>query len=371
MSSIPTTAKAPLRVGLLGAGVIAAPHVLALRSTPGTQLVAICDRDRTKADLFQRQWQVPQAYDDLGQMLMGGVLDVVHVLLPPSAHADLAIQCLRANCDVFIEKPFTLSVADCQRVTAVAERFGRTVGVNHNLTYMPGVLRMIEALKDYRIGAVEHVTVVYNLPMPALAAGQHAHWMFGETERLILELAPHPLSVVCRLLGGVQEAATAASGRTVLRNGKTFFDTWQSSLVCDRGTAQLCLSVGRDYLNTWVHVLGQDGEVFVDLRRNTMRLSEKTRYPRMDNLLDSWWNAKGTVGASLNNFVRTARGALGLGPVFELQNLSMNASIGAYYAAIRAGRRVPVGAEEGTAVVHACESIVQSVADMPAVGERS
>ena len=47
---------------------------------------------------------------------------------------------------------------------------------------------MIEELKRYRLGAVEHVTVVYNLPMPALAAGQHGHWMFGETERLILDL---------------------------------------------------------------------------------------------------------------------------------------------------------------------------------------
>ena len=370
MSSSSTPAKAPLRVGLLGAGVIAAPHALALKSTPGTELVAICDRERDKAAQFQGQWQIPQLYDDLGEMLAQASLDVVHVLLPPSAHADTAIQCLRGNCHVFVEKPFTLTAADCDRVSAVADHQRRVVGVNHNLTHMPGMLRMIEALKQYRIGAVEHVTVVYNLPMPALAAGQHGHWMFGETERLILELAPHPMSVVCRLVGAVESAATATSGAMKLRNGKLFFDTWQSSLVCERGTAQLFLSVGRDYLSTWVHVMGEDGEIFVDLRRNTMRLSEKSRHPRTDHLRDSWRNGTDTVKASLKNFSRYAQGALGLGPAYELQHDSMNASIGAFYAALREGRDVPVGAGEGTAVVRSCEAMIQAALEMRPVGSK-
>jgi len=303
---------------------------------------------------------VPQVFDSLDAMLASGSVDVVHVLLPPSAHADMAIRCLGAKCHVFIEKPLALSVADCERVSAAAEQAECTVGVNHNLTYMPGVLKLIEAVKQYRMGAVEHVTVVYNMPMPALAAGQHGHWMFGETERLVLELGPHPMSIICRLLGEVRKTAAVASGRTVLRNGKTFFDTWQSSFVCDRGTAQLSLAVGRDYLNTWVHMIGQDGEVFVDLRRNTVELSEKTKYVRADNLVDSWRNGKGLIGASLSNFTRQAKGALGLAPAFELQNESMNASIGAFYQGLLSGKGAPVGADEGTAVVRGCEAMIQS-----------
>ncbi len=365
MPSTPTARNAPLRVGFLGTGVIAVPHAIALRAIPGVQLAAVCDLDRAKATAFQTQWQVPQVFDSLDAML--AAVDVVHVLLPPSVHAEQAITCLRAQRHVFVEKPLALSARECERIGTAAEEAGCMVGVNHNLTYMPGMLKLIEAIKDYRLGAVEHVTAVYNMPMPALAAGQHGHWMFGETERLILELCPHPMSVICRLLGGVQEAATTVSGRTQLRNGKTFFDTWQSSLVCDRGTAQLFLGVGRDYLNTWVHVVGQDGEAFVDLRRNTVRISEKTKYLRSDNLVDGWRNGTGLIKTGLTNFVRYAQGALGLAPAFELQNESMKASIGAFYGALLGNRPVPVGLEEGSAVVRGCEAILCGAPELKGV----
>ena len=232
-----TTENKLLRVGLLGTGVIAGGHAAALRSTPGVKLVAVCDRDMRKAAQFQSQWKIERVFEDLDAMLSSCSLDVVHVLLPPSAHAEMALQCIRAKCHTFIEKPFCLSVAECQRVSEAAQGNGVTIGVNHNLTYMPGILKLIKAIEEYRLGAVEHVTMVYNLPMPALTAGQHGHWMFGDTGRLILELGPHPMSVIYRLLGGVQQASTLVSGKRILTNGKTFFDNWQSSLVCDRGTA--------------------------------------------------------------------------------------------------------------------------------------
>jgi len=360
--------KGPLRVGLLGAGVIAAPHALSLRSIPGVEIAAVCDLDPRKAERFQSQWQIPKAFSNLHEMLSACSLDVVHVLLPPSAHMEPALDCLRAKSHIFVEKPFCLSSADCRQVAETAQDENRMVGVNHNLTYMPAVLAMISAAREYRIGAVEHVTAVYNLPMPGLAMGQHGHWMFGETERLILELGPHPVSVICRLLGEVGQAATAVSGKTILTNGRTFYDTWQSSFVCERGTAQLLLSVGRDYPNMWIHALGQDGEIFVDLRRNIVRISDKTKYQRTDNLMDAWRNGSRTMSAALGNFKRYFQGALGLKPPFELQNESMKGSIGAFYDALARGVEPPVGAAEGTAVVRGCEAILESA---PALAQYS
>ena len=322
--------------------------------------MAVCDRDQKKAAAFQSQWNVPVAYDDLDQMLEKEALDVVHVLLPPSAHAQTAIQCLRGGCHILVEKPFCLSTQECHEVASVALAQQRQIGVNHNLTYMPKFLKLIDELKQYRLGAVEHVTVVYVLPMPGLAAGQHGHWMFGGTERLILELGPHPVSVIYALLGAVEKAATAVSGEMILTNGQRFFDTWQSSLVCERGSAQLCLSVGKEYANTWIHVVGQDGEAYVDLRRNTIRISEKTKYIRADNLVDAWRNSRRVLADGLRNFSSYAQGAVGLKPPYELQTQSMTASIHAFYNALKSGGKIPVGAVEGTAVVQACEAIIDS-----------
>ncbi|MEP6872257.1 MAG: Gfo/Idh/MocA family oxidoreductase, partial [Anaerolineaceae bacterium] len=73
-------------MALLGTGVIAAPHALALRSTPGVEIVAVCDREQNKASQFQQTWGIPQAYDSIDDLFAGSRPDVVHVLLPPAAH---------------------------------------------------------------------------------------------------------------------------------------------------------------------------------------------------------------------------------------------------------------------------------------------
>jgi predicted dehydrogenase len=352
--------KAPVKVALLGAGVIAEPHAHALKQLSGAaELTAVCDRDAAKAKALLQKWSIPAVYESVHAMLDGARPDVVHVLLPPAAHADAAIECIEGGSHVFVEKPFCLSTKDCRRVMDAAAAHQRRVGVSHNLTFMPSILRMVEEIRNCRIGAVQHVTLVYSLPLrPLLVSGPHTHWMFGSPERIMLELGPHPLSVIYRLLGPTVSAATSLAGKRTLSNGQTFYSSWLTSLVCERGSAQCTLMLGGEYLDTWVHAVGQDGEIVADLRRNTLRLSEKSRYPRTDNMRDAWKNGKGILGQSLRNFKAQMAGALGFAPAYEMQTLSMNASIKAFYDALIAGQRLPVDGSDGLAVMESCEAVL-------------
>jgi predicted dehydrogenase len=222
-------------------------------------------------------------------------------------------------------------------------------------------LRMVDEIRACRIGAVQHVTVMYSLPLhPVLVSGPHTHWMFGGPERIILELGPHPLSVIYRLLGPTVSAATALAGKRTLSNGQIFYSSWLTSFDCERGSAQCALRLGGQYLDTWVHVVGQDGEMIADLRRNTLRLSEKSRYPRTDNLRDAWINGMGVIGQNLRNFKAQVAGMLGFGPAYEMQTFSMNASVKAFYDALIAGRRLPVDDSDGMAVIKSCELVLDS-----------
>src|SRR5207248_9504924 len=118
---------------------------------------------------------------------------------------------------------------------------------------------------------------------------------------ILLAIEPHPVLEINRLIVSVSTVVTAVSGKRILNNTESFYDTWQSSLVCERGTAHFVLGLGGEYLDTWVHVLGQDGEAVADLRRNTFHLSEKTRYPRADNLVDGWKNGTGLIRQSVRH----------------------------------------------------------------------
>jgi len=201
---------------------------------------------------------------------------------------------------------------------------------------------------------------MYNLPVPGIATGPHSHWMFGGMGNLMLEVGPHPISVICRLLGRAVSASTAVSGELTLTNGTQFFRTWQSSLVCERGAAQFVLSLGGGYQNTTVHVIGEDGEAFADLRRNTIRLSENNRYLRTGDLVDGWTNAFHLARQSCGNFLSYGLGTVGLRPSYQMQNFSVKNSLADFYQALRSGRPPVIGVAEGTAVVEACELVINS-----------
>ncbi|MDQ6678290.1 MAG: Gfo/Idh/MocA family oxidoreductase [Acidobacteriota bacterium] len=356
---MPSALNSRWRVAFVGTGGIATAHAAALKTLPNVDLVAVCDLSEPRAREFQKTWSVPETFQDLGAMLERVSPDAVHVLLPPAAHAKAAEICLAAGSHVFVEKPFCISIDECRRVQKVAEQNGRQIGINHNLTFMPGLLKVTDAIRQYRLGAVEHVTVMYSLPMPGITTGPHAHWMFENPGNIIFELGSHPLSAIYRYLGAGIDVRTAVSGEMTLTNGQQFYRNWQSSLVCQRGTAQLLLAVGKPYYNIWFHILGEDGEAFIDVRRATVRISGNTPYLRTDHLVDGSKTAWSIFRQSLSNFQAYSLGAIGITPAPSWQQTAMASSCAAFHDAVSAGKPAPVGAVEGTAVVEMCEAMAR------------
>ncbi len=293
-------------------------------------------------------------------MLQAARPDAVHVLLPPDLHASAAEKCLLAGAHVFVEKPFGMTVEECRRVQAVAQHEGLQIGVNHNVVFMPAFLDLIDAIRACRFGGIEQVQVMFTAPMPGIDTGVHSHWMFGATDRLMLELGPHPISVCTRLLGRATKASTAVSGELTLSNGVRFFKHWHISLVCERGGAQCSFSVGGRYQSIAVHVLGEDAQAFVDLRRNTLQIIEKTPYLRLDDMVNGFRNSLALARRNLRNLKSYSLGSVGFAPRYEQQTFSFQASIAAFYRALAAGKAPRIDGREGTAVVEACQMTIDS-----------
>ena len=350
-----------MRVAFLGAGVIADAHARAVRAIPGIKLTAVCDLSAAKAASLQRRYNVPECYTSIAQMRQTAQIDAVHILLPPAAHADAAVQCLENGWDIFVEKPLGASSRECERISAAAERAGRRVGVNHNYTFNPAFQKLVADIQDRRFGRIEHVIVCFNMPLRQLAAGQHGNWIFANPGNIVLELGPHAIGSITRLLGPARAATVALSGETTLRNGLPFFDTWQMAFQCERGTAQCLLSVGKEFMDTWVYVVGQDGSAWVDLMRGTYRSSGKSRYLRpVDDLIDSCRAGKNYLRDGIGRFATYAGGFLGLRPAADLFGVTMLSSIRAFYEALRAGAAPPMGLKEGSAAIQACEMAIAS-----------
>ena len=353
------------RVGILGAGFISDHHLWALQSVPGVRVTAVCDTDGPRALKVQKRWGVPRVFESLPALLNSGQVDVVHILLPPPLHTSSALACMEAGCDVFLEKPVATSVAECEDLKRTSALLGRIAGINHNARFHPALLRLVEMIRKCRLGAVQHVIACLNVPLRQLAAGQHSHWMFQTPGNIVLEQAPHPLSQIQLLLGDVQDVSSMPSGRITLNSGVPFYDNWQISMRCLRGTAQCFLSFGKGFWDSWLYAIGEDGAAFVDLRRNTLRFAEKTRFLEP---ADHLWNVFRGAGASaqdgLRNFTDYVLAFLRLAPQKDPFYTTIGNSISAFYRARANGLPVPVTLEQGCEIIRACELISASV-DLP------
>lgn len=346
------------RVALLGAGGIAPEHAAHLRAIPGIELAAVCDLAIDRAQKLARKYQIPRVFRSLPEMLQDCKPDVVHVLAPPTEHVKLALQCLPAGSHVFIEKPLGVSVAECRELQRVAEAASRVVGVNHNLVYRPVVQRLIGEIRACRLGRIEHVGIGMSLPPAKIRTAPGNPYMFQAPQNMLFESACHPLSVVRRLLGRLQKTESLITGWTVLASGKAYYSSWQSSLLCERGTAQLAFSVGRAFGHVWMNVLGQDGFAFVDFAQDSMILTEYSAYrPVVAGLGATLANSRRLIGGAGRNARNYFLTALGARRYPTPGDAGMRDSIASFYRALRHGQSPPEGLSEGMAVVEFCEEI--------------
>lgn len=112
----------PLRTGILGCGRFAQEHATVLAGLSSVELVAFCNRTRSKAEDFNRRFAhgQGQVYEEHHQMFDRADLDLVYICLPPFAHTDEVMEAARHGVHIFIEKPIALdSVLAWQMVEAV------------------------------------------------------------------------------------------------------------------------------------------------------------------------------------------------------------------------------------------------------------
>ena len=139
-------ANSKVKVGLVGAGYVAAHHARALHSLPYVEIVGIADPDAERARKLAKQFAIPRVYASL-QAMAEARPEVIHVLTPPATHAELVLEALDMGCHVLVEKPMAETVADCDRMIERARAKGLVLSVNHSARMEPIVLRALELLQ--------------------------------------------------------------------------------------------------------------------------------------------------------------------------------------------------------------------------------
>lgn len=155
----------PLRVALLGAGVIAqSSHLPGWESTPGAQIEWIVDRDLERARYVAERWGVPNATDN--PEVAYGHVDAVDICLPPPMHVDAAVQALEANLHVLLEKPLAIDSTGGDTIRRARDRSGRILMVAENWVYASATSTVRALLESGALGRIhlvraEHLSALY------------------------------------------------------------------------------------------------------------------------------------------------------------------------------------------------------------------
>jgi myo-inositol 2-dehydrogenase/D-chiro-inositol 1-dehydrogenase len=107
------------RIGLIGAGGVAARHARVLSALPGVLISGVTDVLPEAAERLAGQHGA-RVYASTGDLLADGP-DAVYVCVPPFAHGDAERAVLAAGLPMFVEKPIAINHGIAAEIAALVE----------------------------------------------------------------------------------------------------------------------------------------------------------------------------------------------------------------------------------------------------------
>jgi UDP-N-acetylglucosamine 3-dehydrogenase len=141
--------SSPLKVGVVGVGVMGSNHARVLSEMAGVQLVGVVDPERKQREFVARNLRCAE-FTDLEALLESGV-DAVTIAAPTHLHHDLALTCIAAGVHVMVEKPIAPTVEEGRAIVAAARRARLTLMVGHVERFNPAVESIKRAIKNQDI----------------------------------------------------------------------------------------------------------------------------------------------------------------------------------------------------------------------------
>ncbi|MGD0091371.1 MAG: Gfo/Idh/MocA family oxidoreductase, partial [Planctomycetota bacterium] len=159
-----------LKVGLVGLRGIGDNHANCHSKDPLSQLVAVCDVVKKRADDAAAKYHT-KAYYSLTEMLRNEPLDIVDVTTGGyengSWHFEPAMQALEAGKHVLVEKPLSNDVGEARQMWAKSVEKNLYLGCNLNHYFTPPAEKAKEYMAQGQIGEL-----VYCLHKMGFSAGE-------------------------------------------------------------------------------------------------------------------------------------------------------------------------------------------------------
>jgi len=151
-----------LKYALIGCGRISPNHITAAMAN-NFEIAAVCDvlpenMERILELVPEEQRAQVKRYTDYRQMLAEVSPDLAAIATESGRHAAIALDCIDAGCNIIVEKPIALSLADADEIIARSRQKGVKVCACHQNRFNRSVQYIRKAVENGRLGRLLHGT---------------------------------------------------------------------------------------------------------------------------------------------------------------------------------------------------------------------
>lgn len=204
-------------LGVIGAGMGAKPHALALQSLADTiAVLGVYRRDIAQREAFCTTYGFAPA-ESLEAMLADPRLDALLVLTPPNAREEIVAAAARAGKHVLLEKPVERTLAAARRIVATADAADIKLGVMFQHRFREASRHLAEAVAEHRYGRLEavHLSVPWWRSQDGYYDQPGRGTLAQDGGGVLMTQAIHSLDLMLSLCGEVS-AVTAMAATTRL-----------------------------------------------------------------------------------------------------------------------------------------------------------
>ena len=148
-----------MKYALIGCGRISPNHIVAAKNN-NLEFAGLCDIDEKmlKEKVLKFDLGMVHQYKDYHEMLRKEKPELVAIATESGKHASIALDCIDYGCNLIIEKPIALSIADADKIITCAKNKGVKVCASHQNRFNKSIQKIRQALEQNRFGQMLYGT---------------------------------------------------------------------------------------------------------------------------------------------------------------------------------------------------------------------
>ncbi len=157
----------PVRVGVVGVGLMARYHLANMLPRDDTHVVAVCEPsavafEAASEEFTSRDLPVPPNEPDWQRFIerFATELDAVVIITPHVLHLAQATAALDAGLDVLLEKPMVMTAAEAETLISTRDRTGRLLVVAFPGSLSPQIRTAARMIADGEVGRILNIAAV-------------------------------------------------------------------------------------------------------------------------------------------------------------------------------------------------------------------